>query len=314
MDNGSWDSIRSAVETAAKEREAMRLPPGKTCVECRHYSRCAWLLNRSPESTTCDWFPSRFVEAVHFADRQENAGKPTTPDSDLLTGREYSALLRWLSVASAKAENRPVLTRGQVLDDEGKHYSVSSNGYVLYMVDVRLPALLGGAIVFKHSMRESIRDHYPDALSVYKKALKDITASATFSRNAMLTILRAAMASSKLTTWQGDKSVVMDILKTGDSDGNGDLLVTNSPNEDTQFRFRTEVASNSSFRTAVNASALYTALKYWYVSDPTVDLFIQMDVPPMGEIFSPMIFSAKQPNRPYTLTMVVMPAQIPGGI
>jgi hypothetical protein len=41
----------------------MNLPDGKTCRDCRHYTRtCEWLLNRKASATECDWEPSKFRE------------------------------------------------------------------------------------------------------------------------------------------------------------------------------------------------------------------------------------------------------------
>lgn len=41
----------------------MQLPPGKTCFDCRHYTRCTWLISTAPSRTSCDWAPSRFYES-----------------------------------------------------------------------------------------------------------------------------------------------------------------------------------------------------------------------------------------------------------
>lgn len=32
-----------------------------TCIDCKHFSRCAWLIGRKGTETECDWVPSRFV-------------------------------------------------------------------------------------------------------------------------------------------------------------------------------------------------------------------------------------------------------------
>jgi hypothetical protein len=39
-----------------------QLPPGKTCKDCAHATRCVWYLGHSfsYDSTECDWGPSRF--------------------------------------------------------------------------------------------------------------------------------------------------------------------------------------------------------------------------------------------------------------
>ena len=31
------------------------------CVNCVHFDRCEWLIQCRPDSTDCDWDPSRFV-------------------------------------------------------------------------------------------------------------------------------------------------------------------------------------------------------------------------------------------------------------
>lgn len=41
----------------------MKLPDGRTCSDCAHFPRCVGLFGCKPESTSCDWSPSRFVEA-----------------------------------------------------------------------------------------------------------------------------------------------------------------------------------------------------------------------------------------------------------
>lgn len=46
--------------TPEQWREAMALPPGKTCADCNHYTRCSRLLSREGLETSCDWAPSRF--------------------------------------------------------------------------------------------------------------------------------------------------------------------------------------------------------------------------------------------------------------
>lgn len=43
---------------------SMRLPPGKTCRDCAHFNKCAWLINCKPTNKTCDWAPSRFRAAT----------------------------------------------------------------------------------------------------------------------------------------------------------------------------------------------------------------------------------------------------------
>ena len=38
----------------------MRLPVGKICLDCAFYNRCKWLFGCKPDSTECNWAPSRF--------------------------------------------------------------------------------------------------------------------------------------------------------------------------------------------------------------------------------------------------------------
>lgn len=40
----------------------MKLPEGKTCGDCAHYSKCEWLIRCKSNNTECDWAPSRFFE------------------------------------------------------------------------------------------------------------------------------------------------------------------------------------------------------------------------------------------------------------
>lgn len=54
MDNLNYDPT---------DPDKMRLPVGKTCGECGHFTRtCVWLISCKPTNTTCDWSPSRFRE------------------------------------------------------------------------------------------------------------------------------------------------------------------------------------------------------------------------------------------------------------
>lgn len=41
--------------------DSMRLPPGKTCADCRRYTICQWLFACPAMSEICDWSPSRFI-------------------------------------------------------------------------------------------------------------------------------------------------------------------------------------------------------------------------------------------------------------
>lgn len=46
------------------EPDDMDLPRGKTCGDCVHFKRCAFLVGAKAEYTRCDWSPSLF-HAVH---------------------------------------------------------------------------------------------------------------------------------------------------------------------------------------------------------------------------------------------------------
>lgn len=40
--------------------EDMRLPEGKTCANCFHFSRCKWLVGAKDNWNVCDFGPSKF--------------------------------------------------------------------------------------------------------------------------------------------------------------------------------------------------------------------------------------------------------------
>ena len=42
----------------------MNLPPTATCALCKHFRRCVALFQCEPDSTTCDFFPRRFLPIV----------------------------------------------------------------------------------------------------------------------------------------------------------------------------------------------------------------------------------------------------------
>lgn len=52
------------------KEDPMKIPDGKTCSDCAHFKRCEWLIQCKPDSDTCDWLPSRFLEA------RENDAEP----------------------------------------------------------------------------------------------------------------------------------------------------------------------------------------------------------------------------------------------
>lgn len=45
---------------ADRADDDMRLPPGATCGGCANFQRCEWLIDCDPDSTKCDWSPSRY--------------------------------------------------------------------------------------------------------------------------------------------------------------------------------------------------------------------------------------------------------------
>lgn len=40
------------------------LPDGATCEDCINFKRCTLLINVQPDSTECDWIPSRFQQSA----------------------------------------------------------------------------------------------------------------------------------------------------------------------------------------------------------------------------------------------------------
>ena len=46
---------------------------GRTCSACVHFKRCSWLLSYDGTETSCDWTPSRFVDAS--ASRHSKGGE-----------------------------------------------------------------------------------------------------------------------------------------------------------------------------------------------------------------------------------------------
>jgi hypothetical protein len=52
----------------------MALPAGKTCADCAHAARCTMLGCTSLAATTCDFAPSRFVEAYRAPERPKGGG------------------------------------------------------------------------------------------------------------------------------------------------------------------------------------------------------------------------------------------------
>lgn len=44
--------------------DGMNLPDDKTCGDCVHCRRCTMIFGHIPTDEVCDWYPSRFREAV----------------------------------------------------------------------------------------------------------------------------------------------------------------------------------------------------------------------------------------------------------
>jgi hypothetical protein len=52
------------VDRRCSETTCMNLPPGTTCGDCRHITRCGAIFGHVPTDTYCDWFPRKFSPAV----------------------------------------------------------------------------------------------------------------------------------------------------------------------------------------------------------------------------------------------------------
>lgn len=48
-------------DKACNDKTCMELPSGTTCGDCRNLPRCVAFGVTSSDSTSCDWFPRRFV-------------------------------------------------------------------------------------------------------------------------------------------------------------------------------------------------------------------------------------------------------------
>lgn len=55
--------------------QLMQLPAGKTCNDCRHSARCFGLGYSTPNRTSCDFYPNRFMPT----ERVELAADQPTP-------------------------------------------------------------------------------------------------------------------------------------------------------------------------------------------------------------------------------------------
>lgn len=51
---------RQPMTRARHPERDMHLPEGKTCADCRHFSRCNAMFGHIAADEVCDWSPSRF--------------------------------------------------------------------------------------------------------------------------------------------------------------------------------------------------------------------------------------------------------------
>jgi hypothetical protein len=54
----AWCSERINVSNSHDE---MKLPEGKTCAQCAHFSKCSQLVGAKADWTSCDFHPSRYL-------------------------------------------------------------------------------------------------------------------------------------------------------------------------------------------------------------------------------------------------------------
>ena len=71
----------------------MKLPDGKTCIDCKNWNRCKALIGLTGKETSCDFSPSRFVEvqllkymtepelSVHISNQLKFIRSCQTPDT-----------------------------------------------------------------------------------------------------------------------------------------------------------------------------------------------------------------------------------------
>lgn len=79
---------------------------------------------------------------------------------------DFNSLMKWLekgAVHQKGDETRPVLTRGQVFNQDGQALTITANGYSMHVVDIAVPATDNGSVVFKNTLA-GVTDHqFPDA-------------------------------------------------------------------------------------------------------------------------------------------------------
>lgn len=57
----------------------MAMPSGKTCQDCHHLRWCQQFFGCPPSNTTCDWSPSRFMEAMVEERKQGDSDGTKSP-------------------------------------------------------------------------------------------------------------------------------------------------------------------------------------------------------------------------------------------
>jgi hypothetical protein len=56
-------TLGAACRYSANGHGTLDLPAGRTCGDCIFFKRtCEWLISCTPERTSCDWYPPRFVQ------------------------------------------------------------------------------------------------------------------------------------------------------------------------------------------------------------------------------------------------------------
>jgi len=51
-------------DKACAPQTCMELPAGQTCGDCGRFGYCKAIVGMTAESTSCDWFPRRFLPRV----------------------------------------------------------------------------------------------------------------------------------------------------------------------------------------------------------------------------------------------------------
>ena len=103
----------------------MDLPEGRQCADCMHIKRCMWMFDCKPESTKCDFAPSRFRDAVTVVDVDPEVDpkfkSPTRTSAKAGVQSEYAHLRsRAELLAYASEKNYNPLWVDRVLDGRKK--------------------------------------------------------------------------------------------------------------------------------------------------------------------------------------------------